>query len=71
MSERYLVKYTCPVYAVVEDGRVVRVMVGGDEISTPTEVLRDSDGTVITNQEATEAVRAAEADQFWPPWDFG
>jgi hypothetical protein len=68
-GETFHVRYDAPVYAVVEDGEVVRVVVADESLAGPGDV--DCAGCQEALPAAAAAAVRATADGPWPGWEFG
>ncbi|MDP1804698.1 MAG: hypothetical protein Q8K72_05995 [Acidimicrobiales bacterium] len=71
-GDRFHVVYKAPVYAVVEAGEVVRVVVADESVDGPlvsecTECGRSD----VAGDAGAEAARVVAETKDWPGWDFG
>ena len=64
------VAYTAPVYAVVEDGRVVRVVVADESIGG-SPIGADCAGCGTSDGARVAAARAVATSAAWPAWEVG
>lgn len=69
-GEKFHIRYDVPVYAVVEDGEVVRVVVADESIAGPGDVDCPSCGETLVAA-AAAAVRTTAESGGWPKWEFG
>ncbi len=61
--------YEVPVYAVVEAGRVSRVVVADDSLGGP--VVVECPVCSDNESEGAEKARAVAETATWPGWEFG
>ncbi len=69
---RFHVRYTVPVYAVVEEGRVVRVVVADESIDpTPSDADCAGCGASSDVEPAAAGALAVAGPAAWPAWEVG
>ena len=71
-GDRFHVVYKAPVYAVVEAGEVVRVVVADESVDGP--IISECEGcgrSDVAGDAGAEAARVVAETKTWPGWDFG
>ena len=71
-GDRFHVVYKAPVYAVVEAGEVVRVVVADESVDGP--IISECEGcgrSDVASDAGAAAARVVAESKTWPGWDFG
>lgn len=71
-GDRFHVVYKAPVYAVVEAGEVVRVVVADESVDGP--IISECEGcgrSDVAGDAGAAAARIVAESKTWPGWDFG